>query len=192
MTYRLRIIRGFTLFAVVVGVLAVTFYLAFTIEQNPAAQNILATIGYPGVFILALIIGLNPFMPVPAATFTPIFLSAHLSLPLIIVALTFGTIAADSLGYLFGHVSKSYVRRAHPRIYRFFKNLYTKHHPYVLPVVCFYSAFIPLPNELFLLPLAVLGMPFRTLLIPILIGDAISQTLMALGVQNIFWLLLHY
>jgi membrane protein YqaA with SNARE-associated domain len=186
MSYRLRLLRGLTLLSVLICVLAITFYVATTIEKNPALQNILATIGYPGVYILALIIGLNPFMPVSAATFTPMFLAAHLSLPLIIVTLTLGTITADGLGYLFGHVSKSYVRHAHPRIYQFFKSLYTKHRSSVLPVVCLYSAFVPLPNELFLLPLAVLGMPFRTLLIPVLIGDTISQTLMALGIQNIF------
>lgn len=190
MKYRVRFLRGLTLLVVLAGVLVVTFYLAFTIEKNPAVQNILAAIGYPGVYLLALIIGLNPFMPVPAATFTPIFLAAHLTLPFIITALTLGTVTADSLGYLFGHVSKVYVKKSHPRIYHFFKNLYTKHYSYVLPVVFFYTSFIPLPNELFLLPLAVLGMPFRLLIIPIIIGDAINQTLLAFGVQNVFlWLL---
>ncbi len=186
MTYRARVLKGLTLLAIIAGVLAITFYLALAVTSNSAAQAVLAAIGYPGVYMLALITGLNPFMPIPAATFTPIFLAAHLSLPFVIVALTLGTATADGLGFWFGHVSKSYVTQAHPRVYRFFKNLYTKHHPYVLPVVCFYTAFIPLPNEIFLLPLAVLGMPFRLLIIPILIGDAINQTLLALGVQNIF------
>jgi len=190
MAYRIRFIRGISILAVVGVVLLLTFYLTVLVTHSPVTQTILATIGYPGVFLLALITGLNPFMPVPAATFTTIFLAAHLTLPCIIVALTLGTVTADSLGYLFGHASKSYVKRSHPRIYRWFKNLYTKHHPYVLPVVCFYTAFIPLPNEIFLLPLAVLGMPFRTLLIPIIIGDTINQTLLAFGIQNIFlWLL---
>ena len=187
MSYRSSLTKGITVLGIFGVALLATYYLTNWVINNPEVQSVLAAIGYSGVFILALFTGLNPILPVPAATFTPLFLAAHLSLPLIITALVLGTLTADILGYWFGHWSKTYVIHAHPKIYKGLQKLYRKHRRLVVPVICFYVAFIPLPNEIFLLPLAVLGMKLRHLLLPLIIGNIVNQTLLALGIQNIFW-----
>lgn len=187
MSYRTQLVKGTTLLGVFGVALLVTYYLTNWVVHNPDVQLVLATIGYPGVFVLALFTGLNPILPVPAATFTPLFLASQLSLPFIITALVLGTLTADILGYWFGHWSKSYVVTSHPKIYHGLQKLYEKHRRLVTPAVCFYVALIPLPNEIFLLPLAVLGMRLRYLLFPLIFGNMINQTLLALGIQNIFW-----
>lgn len=172
------------------SILALTFYAAYFVTSNTAAQELLAQFGYVGVFVLAIVTGLNVILPIPAVTLTPVFIAAGLSLPFIVAALVLGTIAADAIGFWLGHFGTPYIKTNHPQSYAWFEELYTKKRWWLIPTICLYVAFIPLPNELFLLPLAVLGMPFRTLLIPLIIGNTINQTLLALGINYLFlwWL----
>jgi membrane protein DedA with SNARE-associated domain len=173
--------------SVAVSVIAVTFYLTDFVTESVSAQTVLAQFGYVGIFLLAVILGLNVIVPIAAVSFTPLFVASGLSLPLIIIALTLGTLVADALGFWFGHWSKSYIIEQYPHTYQSVSHLYTKRRSFLIPALCFYVAFLPLPNEVFLIPLAVLGMPFRHLIVPLLIGNTINQTLLAYGIQNLFW-----
>jgi len=141
--------------------------------------------GYLGVLLTGIVAGLNTVVPLPAATFTPIFLNAGLTAPLIIIVLAVGTLIADAIGFALGYVSREMVETKYPKLFRFFTELAQGKTKYILPVVILYAAFVPFPNEAILIPLALAGVRFTYLLIPLIIGNIIHQALFVLGVSNI-------
>jgi membrane protein DedA with SNARE-associated domain len=169
--------------------LVVSFLLAQTISQNELAARLVADFSYVGVVILGVIAGINTFIPLPAATFVPVFVSAGLYLPFIIAALVLGTLIADFTSYILGHLSRDVIQRKHPRIFNYVNTLNQTHHGLILPLVFIYSALIPFPNEAIIIPLGMSGVRFSHLVAPLLLGNIVHQTLLAYGVTNIFSIL---
>lgn len=181
-----RLITLFGLSAIFVLVVVGAFVLADYVTKSEIAQQIVSQFGYLGVIALAIIAGLNVLVPVPAATFTPVFLAAGLWLPFIILTLTLGTLIADLIGYWFGSWSREYVDAHYPRTMTFLQGLNERHARYVLPTVFLYSAIVPLPNETIVIPLALLGFRFEQLLPALFLGNIVNQTFLAYGIANIF------
>jgi len=184
-----RIKQGFILGIILVLVLTGAFFAADYVRSSPSASAFIAQFGYGGVILLATIAGLNVFIPVPSASFVPIFTEVGLWLPGIILSLTIGTIIADYIGFVFGHWGRKAVVKKYPKPMERFERLYDNHRKFLPYVIFLYAAFMPLPNEAIVLPLAVLGVPFRTMLIPLFIGNLVNQTIFSYGIQNVFtWL----
>lgn len=177
------------------GVLALAmlsgiFLLATIISDDKAAQELVQRLGYVGVLIVSFIAGLNAIVPVPAGSFVPIFLAAGLSMPLIIATLVVGTTLADLLAFYVGMKGREFAAAQHPRVINFTTWLRSGKEPYIIPGVFLYAAFSPIPNELILIPLALAGVRFRTLVLPLFLGTIVYQTAFALGAQGIFnWLI---
>lgn len=171
---------------VLIAVLVCVFYFAQRLEENAQAVAFIEQFGYTGVLIIAIITGLSAFLPVPAATFVPIFTAAGLLLPLITLMLIIGTTIADVIGYLIGRVSKGIVEDEYPETYKRFLKIKSEHHRLLLPFIFLYAAFVPLPNEAFLIPVALMGVPLRTFIIPLVLGTIVNQTALAYGAQGIF------
>lgn len=176
------VLLGVLLFGLFLGAL----FLAQYVEHNAAAQALVSQFGYAGIVFLALVAGLNVILPIPAASFTPVFLAADLSMPLIILSLVVGTIIADFIGYLIGRFGHTFVSTHYPKTQQKLRTIREQHRRWLLPFVGFYAAFVPFPNEAMLIPLAVSGVRFSALLIPLLIGNAINQTILAYGINNFF------
>lgn len=175
---------GLVLVVVLVGAL----FAAEAVEQNDLAQELVQRFGYSGVALLAVIAGLNALVPIPAATFVPVFLAGGLILPLIAAALTIGTIIADLIGFYLGRFGSRFVTIHYPQTYERFKNLH-EHNSRWLPVfVLLYATFVPFPNEAYLIPFGILGVPLKRFILPMMLGAAIHQTALAYGVGNIFQL----
>jgi membrane protein YqaA with SNARE-associated domain len=167
--------------AVFVGVL----FLANSLSDNPKLIEAIAQFGYLGAIFIAIIAGLNTFVPLPAATFAPLFVASGLSLPLIILALAFGTLIADFIGYVFGHLSRNLINRKYPKIVSFITNIQKNHQELIIPIVALYASFVPFPNEAILIPLALAGIKFRSLLIPLIVGNIIHQTVLIYGISGL-------
>lgn len=181
--------KGILLLGVLVGIIATAFFTADYLQNSPAAQTFIAQFGYAGVIILAIVAGLNVIIPVPAASFVPIFTASGLWLPGIILALTVGTLIADYIGFLFGKWSRAAVTDKYPKAMMRFEKLYTSHYRLIPFIIFLYAAFMPFPNEAMILPLAVLGAKFRQMILPLFLGNLINQTIFSYGIQNVFlWL----
>lgn len=167
-------------------VLVASLYLANFVANNDLAQNIVGQFGYLGILVIAIIAGVNVLLPIPAATFVPVFVAAGLWMPLIILALVVGTTIADYVGYFVGRWSREFAAATYPKTYARVLSLNERHHNLILPAVFFYAAAIPFPNEAIIIPLALVGLKFRTILIPLILGNLVNQTTLALGVSNIF------
>lgn len=156
------------------------------VSSNNGAQALVSKFGYIGILVISILAGVNIFVPVPAATFTPIFIAAGLSMPHIILLLIVGTTIADIAGYTVGRLSKDFASERYPKTYNRIFYMRQQHHKLLLPLVFAYAAFIPFPNEAFLIPLALVGVRLRTFIIPLVLGTAINQILLVYGIQNIF------
>ena len=151
--------------------------------SNESFVQLIATFGYAGVFVAAIIAGVNVILPVPAAAFTPVFIEAGLTTPLIIISLAAGTLVADLIGYLIGHTSRELLAAKHPRVLVLTQKVSNKHPVIVVSFVALYAGFVPLPNELILIPLALGGVPWRWLVLPLFFGAIMIQTLLVTGVS---------
>jgi membrane protein YqaA with SNARE-associated domain len=160
-------------------------FLANHLVSDHLNEALLLQFGYVGIIIIGVIAGLNTFVPIPAASFTPLFLEAGFTFPFIILFLSIGTIIADIVGYIFGQWSREFFLARHPRFFAYFTRLATKHTAYISTVLFLYAAFVPFPNELMIIPLAFGGVRFRTMVVPLFIGNMLNHTMIALGVVNL-------
>ena len=165
------------------------FILANHISDNKAAQELVARFGYFGIVAIAIVGGLNIIVPIHAATFTPIFVSAGFSMPSIIICLAVGTTLADLAGYAIGRYGRNVTESPFPKIEAKVRH-FVEHRPKLFyPGVFLYSAFIPFPNEAILLPLGLFGIKLWKILIPFILGTIIHQTIFAYGFNSVFELL---
>lgn len=112
-------------------VFAAVLYVATQILNSQEAQALVQQYGYLGVVVIAFIGGLNLFVPIPAPTFTPIFLAGGLSLPWIILWLVIGTTLADLLAFFFGRLGRLYVTSQYPKTYAYLRALRKNHVHYI-------------------------------------------------------------
>lgn len=153
------------------------------LSTNAVALTIIDSLGYVGVFVAAVIAGLNVFVPIPAATLTPLFVAAGLTIPLIILALALGTLVADWVSYFIGHLGREVIATRYPRVQRYTEEIATLHPTVIVLFVGLYAAVVPLPNEAILIPLALGGVSWRLLVVPLLVGALVIQTLLVAGVS---------
>lgn len=177
------------LVAVLLIVTTIALFAAQYIENSTSAQRIITDLGYGGVILIAVIAGINVIVPIPAVTLTPIFTAAGLLLPWIIVSLTVGTLIADYIGYLFGHWSRTHIYRNYPTVVAYIETIYLHHPRLIIPLVFLFAAFMPLPNEVLVIPLALLSVRWRLMVLPLFFGNLINQTIYAYGMDSIYsWL----
>ena len=164
------------------------FFLADVVRTDESARAIVESYGYIGILVTAIVAGLNFVVPVPAAAFTPVFLEAGFSWFTIIALLVIGTLLADTIGYFLGRAGRQIADEDAPWVNRM-ESFIEKRPRLVVPVVFLYASFMPLPNELILIPLGLAGHRFVTLILPLLLGNVVHQTLVSLGFSSVFSLL---
>lgn len=186
---RHRWLRILGILGIVALALTASFFFADYVASNDAASELVERFGYAGILAISIVSGLNLFIPVPAATFVPVFTAAGFSMPGIITTLVIGTLIADWIGYLIGVAGRHATEHHYPELQRRLRRFAKRHHRLILPGVFLYAAFSPFPNEILLAPLALIGTRFRALFIPLLLGTIAYQALYAYGAQGIFELL---
>jgi len=181
--------RSLTYLTVVIVFLVVTllaFSAADLVSERADLQALVQQFGFGGIVFLALVGGLNLFVPVPAATFTPVFMEAGFSMLLIITGLVIGTTIADTVGYLIGRLGGRRTRYTYPHIHERLVRFSERWHVFLIPGVFLYAAIVPFPNEAILLPLGLMGFRFIVLVVPLILGTLVNQTALAFGFSNVF------
>lgn len=184
--------RHFTLALIVATIVTITglaFYIGDMVVESSRLQSMVQDFGFLGIMATAFVSSLNLFVPIHPATFAPIFLSAGVSYLALVLCFTIGATAGDSVGYLMGTLGRRYSEAYHPKIsttiHAFIENRYR----WILPSTCLYVAFAPLPNEYILIPLALAGIKYRSLFLPLLIGNFFHYCLTVYGYTAVFhWL----
>lgn len=185
MTKRKKIVNSFLFIGVIVAVLVASFFLTQYVSSDEASQKLIQEFGYLAVLVISFIAGLNLFLPVPAATFVPIFTAGGMSLPIIIILLIIGTIVSDLLSFAIGHYGKNVATSHYPKIQNWLTKQFSKHKKYLSYYIFVFAAFVPLPDEIYLIPMAIIGIRLREIILPLLLGTIVYQTLAAYGIDNI-------
>ena len=176
-------------------ILAFAFYVAYLAQGNDAVKQAVLEYGYAGIFALSFATGFNLVVPIPAIAFLPLFIEAGLNFWITITIITVGITLADSLAYLIGGIGHEMLMK-NPKYSRersVFKKLLRlkKKHVYApLIFLFFYSIIAPLPNELMVIPLALLGYRYLQIFPVVLVGNFIFNIIYANGIDSFFNLLL--
>lgn len=185
---RIRIIKLLLLGALFITAFTGALFLAQYVATHESAQAIVTSMGYTGVLAIAFLSGISAVSPIPPGAFVPLFTAAGLHLPIIIATLIIGTTIADIVGYLFGKWGKSLVSQHYPNTHKKIEKLNIKNARVLFAFVFLYATFMPLPNEVFLIPLALMGIPLRRFMLPLVLGTTIYHTAGAYGAQTLFQL----
>lgn len=170
----------------VTAIMVASFFFADYVATSSGAQTVINQFGYLGVIVISFIAGFNILLPVPPATFVPIFLAGGLMMPIIIACLVAGTLIADLAGYLIGTWGKGVIEDHHPKTTKLFERIREKHERLIIPLVFLFAAFMPLPNEAFVIPLAMMSVPVRSFIVPLMLGTTVYHLITVYGVQNLF------
>tara|TARA_B100000745_G_scaffold298673_1_gene247841 strand:+ start:1587 stop:2156 length:570 start_codon:yes stop_codon:yes gene_type:complete len=170
----------------ITGLIVSALLLADYITQSERAQQTVVSMGYIGVLAVAVVGGLNSIAPVPPAVFVPIFTASGLLMPIIIAMLILGTTIADLIGYFLGKLSKEFIVEHYPKTYQYISKLNVENKALLFIFVLLYASAVPFPNEAFLIPLGILGVPLYRFLLPMILGTTLYHTATAYGAESIF------
>jgi len=160
--------------------------LADFISTDDNARELVANYGYFAVFIVSFVSGFNFIVPIPAASFIPVFMAGGLYLPLVIIFLSVGAVFANTLAFYLGRIGHHYSKQKHPEWHARINTLVSKHSRLVPWYVLALAALLPFPDEVYLIPLGVAGATVRQVIPTMIIGTVIYQTITATGVNHLF------
>ena len=186
-----KIIHFLSVLFIVVVIFSASIYLTEYVTNDIDAQLFIQQFGYIGVLLISFITGLSLISPVPAATFTPIFTAGGIPLFVTIGLAVIGTMCANFISYYIGRLGHDFTATHYPKIQKKIINLYTCRKELLPYLVFAFTAFVPIPDEIYLIPLGIIGVRIREFIIPLFLGTIFFQTMTALGSQNIFQIILN-
>lgn len=170
-----------------VAAVALIFYLAGLAKESDAAQRLIASYGYAGIFLVAFISGFNLAVPVPAAAFLPLFLEAGLRFWPTITVIAIGVTLADVIAYFIGKISHEIISHStEEKIFSKLEEVRERYHGAPLAILFAFASLAPLPNEILLVPMGFLGYRFSHILFPVLAGNFVFTTIYATGAISLF------
>lgn len=169
------------------AIIVFAFYLANTAEENEHVQKLVADYGYAGIFIAAVVSGFNLIVPVPAVAFLPLFLASGLSFIPTIVLITLGVTIADIAAYLLGKAGHHVIHYSFEEsALRKLERVRERYHWAPMTILFFFAAFAPLPNEVLLVPLGLLGYRLARIMPVVFAGNLVFNSLYATGTLGLF------
>jgi membrane protein YqaA with SNARE-associated domain len=150
-----------------------------------AVTDMIASGGYPALFVAAVISGFNLAVPVPLISFYGAIIAAGLDPWLTILIISVGMACADGLGFAIGIAARE--MDTGERLARWLRtDVISRQSPWlIVGFVSLYAAFVPLPNEIIVVPLALAGVRALHILPGVLIGNVIFNGLAAWGVLQL-------
>jgi membrane protein YqaA with SNARE-associated domain len=164
---------------------------AFTLARIAADSSVIRTViqnfGYVGLFIIAVVSGFNVIVPVPAIALLPVFAEAGLSLVWTVFIISIGMTVGDFLGFLIGDTGRKILETtASKKRVRSLQKLKEKNPRLPLIALFAWASAAPLPNELIVIPIAFLGYKLRNVMIIVLAGNTVFNSLVAYGIITVY------
>jgi membrane protein YqaA with SNARE-associated domain len=140
--------------------------------------------GYPGIFAVAVVSGFNVVVPIPAISFLPAIVAAGFSATIAVIVISAGMTVGDMVGFVLGRLGRKRVER--PEWLQRLERIRERHRlaPYVL--LFLNAGFSPLPNEVLVIPIALIGGRWYGVFLAALTGNLIFNVLLGAGFQSIF------
>lgn len=162
----------------IILILFITLSIAsYSIRPNAGLQELLINYGYVGFFIVSFISGFNLIFPLFHIIFIPLLLNAGLNTLVLIMVAALGTTMADGLSYWLGWAGNSAFSDITKR-FRFYVERAYKRSPLGAPVILLlWAAFMPLPNELLIIPLGIARYGALKILLITLLGNTVFNSI---------------
>lgn len=161
----------------------------FVALGSEAVTGAVGRFGYIGIFTLSALSGFNIIFPIPIASFFPIFTEAGFTPVSLIVVISLGMMVGDLLGYLLGTVGRDLIEARQSRFNRLVTQVKGKHPRVMLTLLFFYAAFVPMPNELLVVPMAFHRYSWQSMAVALFFGNILFTSLIAFGATQIVSLL---
>lgn len=123
----------------------------------------------------------NFAFPVPVIAFFPSMLEAGLRPGLTVALMSLGMTVGDMLGCLIGVYGRGAIKLPTNRVTRWIDRTRKTRPWLVWAALVFYAAFVPLPNEVFVIPLAFFGFRPAAIVGSVLFGNVVFNSLAAYG-----------
>lgn len=175
-------LRIAALIAVILIVVWANEIAARNLEVRAAVQRF----GYVGLLAVSAVSGFNVLVPIPVIAFFPFLMQSGLSPVPALLVIASGMTIGDLAGFLLGRAGRKLVER--PAWLIRLERVQARHAlaPYVILFV--YAALVPLPNELVVIPMALIGCRLVGVVGAALGGNLIFNSLAAAGFQGVFGL----
>lgn len=170
--------------ASIAAVVALVVWANVVAAENVRALEFVRRFGYPGLFAAAAVSGFNLLVPIPVVGFFPLLMEAGLDPVVTVMIIGAGMTVGDMVGYLLGRAGRKLVDK--PQWMARMERVQERHRiaPYVL--LFFYAAFVPLPNELIVIPMALIGCRWIGVIGAAFGGNLIFNSLAAAGFHGVF------
>lgn len=165
---------------ILIAVLVAAVWVATSIGEYETLRMLVAQWGYPALFLIAVISGFSLIAPVPAVAFVPLVVAAGLNFWIALLIVVVGMTVGDGFGIFLGHTGRGVVDEwVEVRWLQRVERLITRWKIKPEFLAFLYAAFVPLPNELLLVPLSFLGRRPLPLLGAAFAGNAIFNGIAA-------------
>lgn len=178
-------LKQFLKVSLVVTVVLLGWWFSFRLKENEQIIELVRSYGYVGIFIVAIVSGFNLVIPIPAISFLPIFIASDLNLPLVFLTISVGVTIADTAAYYIGHIGRAV---ASGEVVKTIKRLekWRERNPAMPFVVLFlFCTFVPLPNEMLVLPMGFLGYRLAYIIPIVFTGNFIFNLWYGYGLVNV-------
>jgi len=163
-------------------VFALVFFWLVNIEPEGELREFVLRFGYLGFFLVSVLGGFNLIFPSAHLVLIVPLLNAGLSAIVLIFIGALGVTLADALGYVLG-ASGGRAFEERIRNFKAYSQNIIEKHPRLAPLVLlFWASFVPLPNELWVIPAGIISFgPKKTLLITFVGNLVFSSITVGLG-----------
>lgn len=167
------------------GIVVAAIIFALWVNSLPVEGTVLEDyvqrLGYVGLLLVSIVSGFNVIVPVPVAAFSPLLLEAGMHPVLMVAVISLGMMMGDVLGYVIGRTGRRLVedRRVKNMIDRLERLKEKPIRSYIFLAI--YSAFIPLPNELIVIPMGMLRYKWWAIFLTLFIGNITFNIVVSSG-----------
>ncbi|RJQ36182.1 hypothetical protein C4552_04470 [Candidatus Parcubacteria bacterium] len=170
---------------VLMAIVGTALWLGQIAENNTLIQSLVSRYGYAGAFFISVFSGFNFIAPFPAVSFFPLLVASGLNPVAVLAIMTVGMTIADSIAYLAGRIGRHIAGALEERIRERLDRIRLRRHWEPIALLFLFAAFVPLPNELIVIPLGFIGYRLWSLVPVLLLGNATFNTLAAFGIINL-------
>jgi membrane protein YqaA with SNARE-associated domain len=167
------------------GIFAAAVWMNLYGAEAAGIEETVRAWGYPGLFAMSALSGFNLLVPIPIVLFFPFFMEIGMNGGATLLTISIGMTTGDLVGFLLGSIGREVVTIPEGRIVRGLRDL--RRRPWVPYAILFgYASFVPLPNELLVIPMAFLGFSIVGIFASTFFGNLIFNALAALGLTGVF------
>ena len=170
-------------------VFGLILWLGYLAQSSSVLQDLASGGGYLGVFFFAFLNGFNVFVPVLTTSFLPVWTAAGLNSIILIILISLAMTLADSVAFFIAKLGGNVTTPKEKSLLHRLTKLKEKFEATPLIVLLLWSIFAPLPNEVILIPMGILGYKAKHIVPIVLLGNFIFNTITGLGLAGLFHLI---